>query len=155
VDGNDTLRNIERLQFSDVTVNVAPTVALTAPADLATVSGTVPFSASVVPGIFNVVGVRFLVDGVTQIGAEDTTSPYSVQWNTTATANGSHSLTAVVRDTVGLTATSAARTVTVNNTVDTVAPTVIARSPLAGANMLILYSTVSTLASDGISVKPA
>ena len=50
-DGVDRLWNIERLQFADQTVNVLPSVALTAPANLATVSGTaVVVSASVTPG---------------------------------------------------------------------------------------------------------
>ena len=35
-----------------------------------------------------VAGVQFLVNGVAT-GAEDTTSPYSVNWDTTALANGS------------------------------------------------------------------
>ena len=35
------------------------------------------------------------------IGAEDLTAPYSIAWNTTQTANGSHTLTAVARDAAG------------------------------------------------------
>ena len=59
-------------------------------------------------------GVQFRLDGA-NLGAEDTTSPYSVSWNTTTVANGSHTLTAVARDAPGLTTTSTAVTVTVSN----------------------------------------
>jgi hypothetical protein len=54
------------------------------------------------------------VDG-SAIGSEDTTSPYSVSWNTTTVADGSHSLTARARDVAGNQTTSAAVTVTVSN----------------------------------------
>jgi len=53
-----------------------------------------------------VAGVQFLLDGVA-LGSEDTTAPYSVSWNTTTTANGSHSLTARARDAAGNQTTSA------------------------------------------------
>ena len=59
----------------------APTVSLTAPADGATVSGTVTLSATATDNV-GVAGVQFKLDG-TNLGAEDTSSPYSVSWNTT------------------------------------------------------------------------
>ena len=46
----------------------------------------------------------------------DTTSPYSISWDTTTTSNGSHTLTAVATDTTNQTTTSDRRTVTVTNT---------------------------------------
>ena len=61
-----------------------------------------------------VAGVQFLVDN-NALGAEDTTSPYSVTWNTTTVANGTHTLTARARDAAGNTATSAPVTITVAN----------------------------------------
>ena len=61
-----------------------------------------------------VVGVQFLLDGAA-LGAEDTASPYSVTWNTTATTNGAHTLSARARDAAGNTATSAGVIVTVGN----------------------------------------
>ena len=61
-----------------------------------------------------VVGVQFRLDGA-NLGAEDTTAPYSIVWNSTTTSNGSHVLTAVARDAAGNSATSAAITVSVNN----------------------------------------
>jgi hypothetical protein len=59
-----------------------------------------------------VVGVQFFVDGA-PLGAEDTSSAYSASWNTTTAANGTHTLTAQVRDAAGNTSTS-----TVTVTVD-------------------------------------
>ena len=45
-----------------------------------------------------VAGVQFLLDGKRNLGAEDTTAPYSIAWDTTATnINGSHSLSARAR----------------------------------------------------------
>jgi hypothetical protein len=63
-----------------------------------------------------VVGVQFKWNG-TNFGAEDTTSPYGLTWNTTATANGSGVITAVARDAAGNTKTSTGVTVTVQNSV--------------------------------------
>ena len=91
-----------------------PTVSMTAPAAGATVSGTVTLSATASDNI-GVAGVQFLVNGVAT-GAEDTSSPYSVNWNTTAVANGSYTLAARARDAAGNQTTSTAITVTVNNT---------------------------------------
>ena len=90
-----------------------PTVALTAPANGATVSGTISVTASASDNV-GVVGVQFKRDGV-NLGTEDLTSPYSTSWNTTSVSNGSYTLTAVARDAAGNTTTSAARTVTVSN----------------------------------------
>ena len=59
-------------------------------------------------------GVQFKLDG-TSIGAEDTATPYSMSWDTTTVANGSHTLTAVARDSAGNTTTSTAVVVTVSN----------------------------------------
>ena len=61
-----------------------------------------------------VVGVQFKLDGA-NLGAEDTTAPYAVTWNTTTATNGGHTLTAVARDAAGNTTTSAPVTVTVAN----------------------------------------
>jgi hypothetical protein len=92
----------------------APTVSVTAPTAGSTVSGTsVAVSANASDNV-GVVGVQFKVDGV-NLGAEDTVSPYTVNWNTTTAANGSHSITAVARDAAGNTTTSSAVSTTVSN----------------------------------------
>jgi hypothetical protein len=65
-----------------------------------------------------VVGVQFKFNGA-NFGTEDTTAPYGLTWNTTATANGSHVISAVARDAAGNTKTSTGVTVTVQNSVTT------------------------------------
>ena len=92
-----------------------PTVSITAPANGATVSGTAVTVAATASNNVGVAGVQFKLDGA-NLGAEDTTAPYSVAWNSTTATNGSHTLTEVARDAEGNMATSAVVTVTVNNT---------------------------------------
>jgi hypothetical protein len=113
--------------------NIPPTVAVTAPASGATVSGTAPVTANAADNV-GIAGVQFLVDGA-NLGAEDTTAPYSVSWNTAAAANGPHQLTAVARDASGNTTTALAVSVTVNNVPDTTPPTVSVTGPAGGATV--------------------
>ncbi len=126
----------------------APTVSLSAPATGATVSGTTPVSADAADNV-GVIGVQFRVDGVA-LGAEDTSLPYSVQWNTTAAAPGSHQLTAVARDLAGNSTTSATITVTVNNA-DVTVPVVSLTAPANGATVSGT-ATLSADASDNVGV---
>ena len=90
-----------------------PTVSLTAPAGGATVSGTVPVTATAADNV-GVVGVQFQLDGAS-LGAEDLAAPYSVDWSSVASANGAHTLTAVARDAAGNRTTSSPVVVTVAN----------------------------------------
>jgi phosphatidylserine/phosphatidylglycerophosphate/cardiolipin synthase-like enzyme len=92
---------------------IKPSVAISAPANGATVSGTTSVSASSSDDV-RVVGVQLKVDNV-NVGAEDTSAPYTFTWNTTTTSNGAHVLTAVARDEAGNNQTSAAVNVTVSN----------------------------------------
>ena len=62
----------------------APTVALTSPAAAARVSGTVTVTATAADDV-GVAGVQFLLDGA-PLGAEDTTAPYELAWDTTTGA---------------------------------------------------------------------
>jgi hypothetical protein len=55
-------------------------------------------------------GVQFLLDG-NPIGAEDTTFPYSIVWNTIGVTNGNHTLSARARDNARTVGTSAGRAV--------------------------------------------
>src|SRR5437660_945341 len=106
-----------------------PVVSMTAPASGATVSGTIMVSASATDNV-GVAGVQFKLDGA-NLGAELTTAPYTLSWNTTTASNAAHTLTAVARDTVGNTATSAAISVTVDNS----PPTVSVSSPAPGTTV--------------------
>ena len=89
----------------------SPTVRITSPAAGASVTGTVSVAADATDDR-GVTGVQFAVDGVA-LGAEDTTAPYSAPWDTSTSAAGGHSLTAVARDAAGNRTTSAPVAVTV------------------------------------------
>ena len=148
----DAAANTTTSASVSVTVNNAdatpPTVSMTAPAAGATIVGTVALSASASDNIA-VVGVQFKVDGV-NLGAEDTASPYTINWDSKTAANGAHSLTAVARDGAGNTTTSAAVSVTVNN--DLTAPTVSVTSPAAGAIVSGAAVSVTATAADNVGV---
>jgi hypothetical protein len=90
-----------------------PTVSVTTPAAGASLSGLVSIAATAGDNVA-VGSVQFKVDG-NNIGAPDTTAPYSTTWDTTAAANGAHSVTAVATDTSGNTTTSTGVPVTVVN----------------------------------------
>jgi fibronectin type 3 domain-containing protein len=91
----------------------APSVNITAPASGATLSDTVALSAFAADNVA-VAGVQFKLDG-NNIGSELSTTPYTLSWDSSAAANGSHTLTAVARDAAGNSTTSAGVAVTVNN----------------------------------------
>jgi subtilisin family serine protease len=97
-------------QANDVT---PPSTAVTSPASGAAVSGTIPISANAsdANGVARVV----FYAGSTVVGT-DTTSPYSVAWDTTRVPDGAHSLTARAYDHAGNHGSSAATSVTVRNT---------------------------------------
>jgi hypothetical protein len=126
-----------------------PTVSITSPANGATVTGTITVAANASDNVA-VASVQFRVDGA-NVGTADTTAPYSFSLNTATLSNGSHSLTAVAKDTSGNTATSTAVAITVNNAVDTTPPTVSITSPANGATVSGTI-TVSANASDNVAV---
>jgi hypothetical protein len=89
-----------------------PVVAITAPKDGATVTGTATVSA-LANGYSPIAFVQFQLDGV-NLGAAVTASPYAVTWDTTAQTPGTHHvLTAITQDTGGRSSTSSAVTVLV------------------------------------------
>ncbi len=91
-----------------------PTVSMTAPEGGATVSGSSVPLAATASDASGIAGVQFLLDG-SPLGAEDTSSPYGMSWNSTTVANGSHTIAARARDGSGLLATSSSVTVKVEN----------------------------------------
>ena len=103
--------NIDNVQVT-AAANAAPTVSLTAPANGSTYSA--PATIMVGADASDTDGMIARVDfyqGTTLLGS-DTTSPYSFTWS--GAPAGTYSLTARATDDDGATATSAARTVTVN-----------------------------------------
>jgi hypothetical protein len=140
----DTSNNKTTSTAVSITVNngnnTPPTVSITSPASGATVSGTITLTASASDSV-GVASVLFEVDG-SGLGAAETTAPYSTALNTTTLSNGKHSLAAVATDTLNNKATSAAVSVTVNNTTSPVTVSVI--SPGSGATV---SGTVSVTAN--------
>ena len=104
----------------EVTDTTAPSVTLTSPVGGSSVSGTTTVQATVADDV-GVIGVQFKLNG-SNLGAEDTSAPYSVSWNTTQVAGGTCALQAVARDAAGRTATSSSVSVTVSNGAATLPP---------------------------------
>ncbi len=156
-DGSHTLTAVARDAAGNTTTSAAvtvsvdnpdtsdPTVSITSPASGATVNGTITITADAADDE-GVAGVRFFVDG-SPVGAEDTSSPWSVSWDTTTASDGPHTLTAVARDAAGNTATSAAVTVTVDNP-DTTDPTVSITFPSTGATVSGTITITADAADD-------
>ena len=69
----------------------APPVSINSPA-AGTVAGTISLGATAADDI-GVVGVQFLMDGA-NFGAELTTAPYTLSWNTTTATEGTHTISA-------------------------------------------------------------
>jgi hypothetical protein len=125
-----------------------PTVSITAPTSGSTVTGSIAVTAGASDDV-GVAGVQFKLDGI-NLGAEDTTAPYSVSWDTTLVLNGSHALTAVARDAAGNTAASSPVTVSILNG-DATAPSITITSPASGSTVGGTI-TVSANATDDVGV---
>lgn len=98
-----------------------PAVSLSAPASGSTVSGASVVVSATASDNVGVAGVQFKLDG-NNLGSEDVSSPYSINWDTASVSNGSHSLTAVARDEAANQTTSSASMVTVSNAVPDTTP---------------------------------
>lgn len=130
----------------------APTVSITAPTSGSTVSGTISLYANATDTI-GLSNVQFKLDGI-NIGSADTTSPYSISWNSTTSANGSHSLTAVATNTSGISTTSLPISINVQNTVVTppTPPVVSISSPTANSTVSgTINVTASATDAKGVS----
>jgi Bacterial Ig domain/Fibronectin type III domain/Divergent InlB B-repeat domain len=130
--GNSMYAVIVQAQEGDTSSpdTTPPTVTLTAPGDGASVSGTSTVSATATDET-GVVGVQFRLNG-NNLGAEDTTDPFSRSWDTSGVASGPYTLTAIARDAAGNTTTSAPITVTV---LDITPPSISLTSPITGSTL--------------------
>lgn len=123
-----------------VTVNVAnpdvtaPIISITSPANGAAVSQAVTLAASASDNE-GVAGVQFTIDNVS-LGLEQTVPPFWLSVDTRLLPNGSHSFTAVARDTSNNTATA---TVTVSVVNDTTPPVL---SAVSAANVSTSTATI-------------
>jgi RHS repeat-associated protein len=119
----DDAGNVTTSQGTSVTVQNSnpPTTSVASPVGGASVSGTATVTANASDDL-GVERVEFYFDG-TRVGVPDTTSPYSVDWNTLEASqpafDGTHDLTTRAYDFHGQMTASANTTVTVANTIGT------------------------------------
>jgi hypothetical protein len=119
-----------------------PTATIDSPATGDTVLGTVSVQATAADNVA-VKKVEFFVDGT--LTATDTSSPFSFQWDTTKTTNGSRALAAKAYDTSGNVGESSAVVVTVDNPPDLTPPSAPTLSATAkGPNTVELSWTASS-----------
>ncbi len=130
---------------------VPPVISVTTPVNGATISGTVPITSTATDNV-GVIGVQFKLDG-NNLQAEDTSAPFSIDWNTTTVTKGLHTVTAVARDAAGWTTTSTPVTVTVISP-DSEKPTdtITAPSPLTGVVSTSSTIHVAGTATDDVEV---
>lgn len=96
-----------------VIVNNTPTIAVTNPSNGATVGGPVNIRANVTYSTSPISKVEFFVDGV--LRGTDTSTPFSINWDSLNVSNGTRTLTAKATDTFNHSAVSPPITVTVQN----------------------------------------
>ena len=136
----------EQTMSSGVTVSVtsgtAPTVSVTAPAQLAAgSSATISATATAGASSGTIASVQFFANGLS-IGS-DTTFPYSISFSPAAT--GTYAITAVATDTLGNQATSTASNVVV---AANVAPTAVAITSGSASFALGATSNLTATATD-------
>jgi hypothetical protein len=101
------------IELASAADDPAPAVVVVNPVPGETLSGTATLAANASDNVA-VRSVQFLVDG-TPLGAPVTSAPYAVQWNTSGTVGGHHTVSAVATSARGATSTSALVAVTVQN----------------------------------------
>jgi len=112
-DGSVTATGWTATWSTDGTGNEPPTVAITAPADGATVSGDVVVSADAADSDGSVDHVTFaLPDGSS---VDDDTAPYELAWDSTTVADGAAAISATAVDNVGAASTVSTVNVSVSN----------------------------------------
>ncbi|WP_160295285.1 Ig-like domain-containing protein [Geobacter sp. OR-1] len=128
---------------------IPPTVAVTAPADNAVVSGGITIKANAVDNV-GVSMVEIYANGVLLFAGN--AAPYNFTWDTRSVANGSYILTARASDNKGNIANSSTVTVTVANQVaDTTAPTISAFTlPATAASLTVPVAGFT--ATDNVAV---
>jgi len=115
-----------------------PAVSFNSPSSGATLSGTVTLSANATDNV-GIANVQFQVDGANFGSPVTSGPPYSTSLNTASFANGSHTLTAIATDTLGLTA-SCSESVTISNSV------LVAEPEISGISAGAITSSGATIA---------
>jgi hypothetical protein len=100
--------------FTKAVDTTPPTTSITAPANNATVSGSVTITAAASDNV-GVTQVQFYIDG--SLVGTDIAAPYTYAWNSATATNGTHTLSTKAYDAAGNIGTSPNVTVTVSNAV--------------------------------------
>ncbi len=124
----------------------SPVVSVTAPSAGALLTGGVTVTGAAWDDV-GVAGVQFRLDGGT-LGAERTSPPYAVTWNTGGATVGQHTLTAVARDAAGNDTTSAGVVVTVGSVTTGPVISSVAASGITSSGATITWTT--NVASDSL-----
>ncbi len=131
--------------------SIPPTVSITAPSNNATVRNTVTVSANASDNV-GVARVSFYLDNSSTPFSNDSTAPYSTNWNSALTTNGTHTIRATAYDAAGNVSTPSVITISVDNTVpDTTAPSTSITNPSNNATVSDTL-TISANASDNVGV---
>ena len=128
-----------------------PTVSISSPSSGAQVSGTISISCASSDNV-GVTAVTLYVDGIVQ--STLSAAPYSFSWNSTAVADGTHTITVTAADAAG-NSSQAAVSVIVKNTItviDTIAPTISILSPASGTKIGAAAVKVQVDAKDNVAV---
>jgi hypothetical protein len=131
--------------------STAPTVSLTSPTNGASVTGSSVALSALASDDVGVSGVQFKLDG-TNLGAEDTSSPYGLTWDSTTVSDGNHTLSAVARDAAGNVATSTVDVNVSNPHVNDVSPPTVNITSPTGANTVSGVVNVTADAADDVAV---
>ncbi len=138
-------RTVRLNNYADL---VAPSVSITSPKTGATVAGTQQVTFTATDNVA-VTRIDLRVDGTTY--SSDFAAPWSLAWQTTNLADGTHTLSAVAWDAAGNKGTSATVTVVVvNNRPDTAAPVVTVLKPAAGTHSGVLDVEISAVDDVGV-----
>jgi hypothetical protein len=117
----------------------APTTSITAPANGATVSGTVNVSASASDDV-GVTSLEIYIDGVAK-ASNTNSSSLIYSWNTTQVSNGQHQIYSKAYDSAGHVTTSSIVTVTVSN-VALAAPSFVSATAASAFGGIVAFGQV-------------
>jgi hypothetical protein len=133
--------NVQILQTVVPVLVQPPAISMASPSAGSTVTGIVQLTASTA----TTSGVQYLLDGQ-HFGSVVTSAPYTLSWDSSTAANGTHWLAAQTTDPTGVIGTSPVLAVTVSNNGPSI-PAVQVTSPANGSivsAIITLYATVSS-----------
>ncbi|MFN7160758.1 MAG: Ig-like domain-containing protein [Candidatus Gracilibacteria bacterium] len=145
--GEDIAGNASKAYITIEYDPTSPVVSMISPAALATVGGpAVTISALATDNNAGVAGVQFLVDGA-NIGVPDTVSPYQMVWNASTATKGTHTVSAIATDGLGLTTTSSSVIFTVDNSLPTISAQPANATVIVGESATFSISATSPTAA--------